>query len=159
MRERSGGPGPAAQVKRRQDRKENGRLKPAGLRHIPNKTVESWYPLPQAQHRGHHLPTASREKLLTLRGFNPNPRGNPRTLSSDVTIYKKGTQAGSLILFVCPCSPLKLLIRVSLVQVQSGEPDLIYKNRFQILWERFLYILSSLSNYSMISRLSVCVPA
>ena len=41
MRERSGGPGPAAQVKRRQDRKENRRLKPAGLRHIPHKTVES----------------------------------------------------------------------------------------------------------------------
>ncbi len=64
-----------------------------------------------------------------------------------------------MILFVCLILPKKLLIRVSLVQVQSGEPNLIYKNRFQILWERFLYILSSLSNYSMISRLSVCVPA
>ena len=43
-----------------------------------------------------------------------------------------------MILFVCLILPKKLLIRVSLVQVQSGEPNLIYKNRFQILWERFL---------------------
>ena len=32
-----------------------------------------------------------------------------------------------MILFVCPCALGKLLIRVSLVQVQSGEPSILDK--------------------------------